>query len=85
MGRAIKVEIPRNQTEQANKPTSFVQRIQNENKGEESTNVIVRNLPFSYDEGQLQNLFEGCGEIVRTRIIKGEDGNSRGFGFVDFS
>lgn len=33
----------------------------------------------------MQSLFDGCGEIVRTRIIKGEDGNSRGFGFVDFS
>jgi RNA recognition motif-containing protein len=40
-------------------------KIQNENKGEESTNVIVRNLPFTYDENALASLFEGCGEIVR--------------------
>ena len=89
MGRQIKVEIPRNQSDQQNgqpnNKTSFINRIQNENKGEESTNVIVRNLPFTFDENNLSQLFEGCGDIVRVRIIKGEDGNSRGFGFVDFS
>lgn len=45
----------------------------------------MRNLPFTFDENALANLFEGCGEIIRARIIKGEDGNSRGFGFVDFT
>lgn len=88
MGRQIKVEIPRSQTEIASQPNNkqtFMNRIQNESKGEESNNVIVRNLPFTFDENSLAELFEGCGEIQRVRIIKGEDGNSRGFGFVDFT
>lgn len=87
MGRRIKVEIPRNQNEQQpqERNNNFRSKLQGEQKGEESNNVIVRNLPFTVDENKLQETFEGCGEILRVRIIKGEDGQSRGFGFVDFS
>lgn len=52
--------------------------------GPESKNVIVRNLPFNVDEDKLYSVFEGCGKIINVRIIKNEEGNSRGFGFVDF-
>lgn len=29
-------------------------------------------------------MFEGCGKIRSVRIIKNDEGQSRGFGFVDF-
>ena len=29
-------------------------------------------------------MFETCGSIKRVRIIKNDEGNSKGFGFVDF-
>ena len=50
----------------------------------ESNNVIVRNLAFSITEDVLKSTFNKCGEIKQVRIMTGEDGRSRGFGFVDF-
>ena len=47
-------------------------------------NVIVRNLPFSVQEDTLANLFEDCGDIKKVKIMKNENGRSKGFGFVDF-
>jgi len=51
----------------------------------ESRSIIVRNLPFGFNEDDLYKLFNGCGEIVKHRIIRNETGQSRGFGFVDFT
>lgn len=51
----------------------------------ENTNVMVKNLAFSVDEGKLQNVFAGCGPIKQVRVCKKEDGSSRGFGFIDFT
>lgn len=50
----------------------------------ESQNIIVRNLPFSVDEDSLRDAFNDCGEIKGVRIMKNEEGRSKGFGFVDF-
>lgn len=51
----------------------------------ENTNVMIKNLAFTVDEAKLQAVFSGCGPIKAVRICKNETGQSRGFGFVDFT
>ena len=50
----------------------------------EGRSIIVRNLPFSFNEDDMYKMFVSCGEIVKHRVIRNEKGQSRGFGFVDF-
>jgi RNA recognition motif-containing protein len=47
-------------------------------------NIYVGNLPYSFDDDQLRDLFAQEGEVRSARVIKDrETGNSRGFGFVE--
>ena len=78
MGRRIVVEIP------ANASTKRQNDQSNRNGGQESSSIIVRNLPFNLDEEELGDIFRSCGSIKKFRIIKNESGVSKGFGFVDF-
>lgn len=74
MGRRIVVEQPANRSN--NRPSG--------NDNQESSSIIVRNLPFNFSENDLNDMFEGFGSIKSFRIIKNESGQSKGFGFVDF-
>ena len=47
-------------------------------------NIYVANLNYSVSSEQLQQLFEGFGEVTSAKIILDrETGRSRGFGFVE--
>lgn len=47
--------------------------------------LFVRNLPYSMTEGELRELFERVGEVLRATVVTDrETGRSRGFGFVEF-
>ncbi len=47
-------------------------------------NLYVGNLPFTTDEGALEELFRAHGEVKSAKIISDrETGRSRGFGFVE--
>ena len=47
--------------------------------------VYVGNLPFTSTPEELQELFEGCGEITHLNIIKDRvTGRSKGFAFITF-
>lgn len=47
-------------------------------------NIYVANLNYSVSSEQLQQLFEGFGEVSSAKIILDrETGRSRGFGFVE--
>lgn len=75
MGRRVVVEQPANKS----------QARPNSGEGnQESSSVIVRNLPFNFSESDLNGMFESFGSIKSFRIIKNESGQSKGFGFVDF-
>jgi nucleolin len=50
----------------------------------EHKNLIVRNLAFTVNEDELASIFESVGGMVNVRIIRDQEGNNRGFGFVDF-
>lgn len=84
MGRSIRVEVPKNRSYSNNSKPKFFSKFGKETTTPESCNVIVRNLPFSFVEDQLYSNFESCGSIRRARVIVDGEGNSRGFGFVDF-
>jgi RNA recognition motif-containing protein len=47
-------------------------------------NIYVANLNYSVSSEQLQQLFEGHGEVTSAKVILDrETGRSRGFGFVE--
>ncbi len=49
-------------------------------------NIYVANLNYSVSSEQLQQLFEGYGEVTSAKVILDrETGRSRGFGFVEMS
>jgi len=46
--------------------------------------LYVGNLPWSVDDGELESLFSGLGQVISARVITDrETGRSRGFGFVE--
>jgi len=48
------------------------------------TNVYVKNFGDNFDDQKLRDLFEKYGEITSAVVAKGEDGKSKGHGFVNF-
>jgi RNA recognition motif-containing protein len=49
-------------------------------------NIYVANLNYSVSNEQLQQLFEGFGEVSSAKVILDrETGRSRGFGFVEMT
>lgn len=51
-----------------------------------STKVYVGNLPFSFTQKELTDLFSSFGEITEAVIISDKfSGRSKGFGFVTFA
>ncbi len=48
--------------------------------------LFVANLPWSYTDENLRDLFGVYGQILSCKIIKDrETGKSKGFGFVEFA
>jgi len=48
------------------------------------TKIYVGNLPFSYSEGDVRQLFEAHGTVHSVNLITDRDtGRPRGFGFVE--
>lgn len=55
----------------------------NTEKIESKTTIFVANLPFSYDDEGLVELFSKCGQIRTAHVVRNR-GRSKGFGFVEF-
>ena len=49
------------------------------------TNVYVKNFGEDFTDEDMKKLFEPFGEIQSMKVMRTEDGKSRGFGFVSFS
>jgi RNA recognition motif-containing protein len=46
--------------------------------------LFVGNLPWTVDDAQLRDMFEGLGEVHSASVVMDrETGRSRGFGFVE--
>jgi len=48
------------------------------------TNVFVKNFGEGVEDDKLKEMFEKYGEITSAVVAKGEDGKSKGHGFVNF-
>jgi polyadenylate-binding protein len=53
-------------------------------KARRFTNVFVKNINDEYDEGKLTEMFQKFGKISSVKVMKSEEGKSKGFGFVSF-
>jgi len=53
-------------------------------KARRFTNVFVKNITDEYDEIRLTEMFEKFGKISSVKVMKSEEGKSKGFGFVSF-
>merc|ERR1739844_757325 len=53
-------------------------------KARRFTNVYIKNINEEYDEGRLTEMFEKYGKISSVKIMKSEEGKSKGFGLVSF-
>merc|ERR1712029_1233423 len=53
-------------------------------KAKKFTNVFIKNLSEDVDEVELTAMFEKYGKITSLKVMKGEDGKSKGFGFVSY-
>lgn len=51
----------------------------------EGREVYIKNLDWRTTDDELETLFETYGKVERVRIIRGRDGNSKGFAYVVFS
>ena len=65
--------LSRNQRNEANGSTT-----------KKFTNVFVKNFGDAMDDDKLKEMFEKYGEITSAVVAKGEDGKSKGYGFVNF-
>lgn len=83
-GRSLIIENTKAAGDRPGQTASGFRNNFGENQGKESASVIVRNLPFAIEEDELKTAFEGCGQIRNVRIIRDEQNQPRGFGFVDF-
>ena len=51
-----------------------------------SNNIYVGNLPWSFKDDSLKELFEEHGEVTSAKVIVDRmSGRSRGFGFVEMA
>merc|ERR1711981_956057 len=53
-------------------------------KARKFTNVYVKNINDEYDETKLNEMFQKYGKISSVKVMKSDDGKSKGFGFVSF-
>ncbi len=54
------------------------------NANKKFTNVFVKNFGELVDDEQLRLMFVNFGEITSAVVAKGEDGKSKGHGFINF-
>lgn len=49
---------------------------------QDPTNLYIANLPIFYSESELESMFKSYGTVISTRILRNQDGISRGVGFA---
>ncbi|XP_024022492.1 polyadenylate-binding protein 4-like [Morus notabilis] len=50
-----------------------------------TNNLCVKNLDLSVNDAKLRDHFSCCGEVISVRVMRCNDGTSKGYGFVCFS
>lgn len=62
---------------------------QNDDKPElrdDTCSVFISNLAYTLDdpETKVKEIFESCGPVIQVRLVTGNRGNFRGYGYVQF-
>ncbi|KAJ3692035.1 hypothetical protein LUZ60_012385 [Juncus effusus] len=63
----------------------FMNKEERESKKDGFTNLYIKNLPIEFTDEDLQKEFGEFGEITSCVVMKDDLGNSKCFGFVNFS
>uniref|UniRef100_A0A8C5P7G9 Probable RNA-binding protein 19 n=1 Tax=Leptobrachium leishanense TaxID=445787 RepID=A0A8C5P7G9_9ANUR len=73
-------------SERASRPEKTTKRKKQVSKKQQSSKILVRNVPFQATVREIRELFSTFGELKTVRLPKkmAGTGNHRGFGFVDF-
>ena len=48
------------------------------------TNVYVKNFGEDMDEARFKELVDNLGKVLSLKVVTGDGGRSKGFGFVSF-
>ena len=85
-----KLELAKSDKKLTQDKTEFVRKaVENQEQGN-STKILVRNIPFSATQQEIQDLFSQYGELksvklpIKNNASLGRGGQHKGFGFVDF-
>ena len=54
------------------------------NQPKKFTNVYIKNFGEDMDEERLKELAEKFGHVLSLKVVTGESGRSKGFGFVSY-
>jgi len=88
-GRALGIRENKGRAERGARPERVDRRERRTELSEKPgacTTIFVGNLPWATDEEELKRLFEDCGEVVNSRIVRQSwTQRSRGFGYVEFA
>jgi len=88
-GRALGIRENKGRAERGARPERVERRERRTELSEKPgacTTIFVGNLPWATDEEELKRLFEDCGEVVNSRIVRQSwTQRSRGFGYVEFA
>ncbi|KAF8770905.1 Polyadenylate-binding protein 1 like protein [Argiope bruennichi] len=49
-----------------------------------AANLVVKNLPKSIDDKILKDIFSSCGTVLSVKVVTYQNGDSKGYGFVQF-
>jgi polyadenylate-binding protein len=60
-------------------------RLALEQENPKWTNIFVKNVPKSVSEEKFLELFNAFGNVTSAVLMKDEQGNSKGFGFVNYN
>ena len=52
---------------------------------EENKKIFVKNIPFKTTDSQLSDFFSRYGTVIKSEIMKRDNGSSSGVGFVEFA
>mmetsp|Transcript_19354 Transcript_19354/g.14008 ORF Transcript_19354/g.14008 Transcript_19354/m.14008 type:complete len:104 (+) Transcript_19354:895-1206(+) len=57
---------------------------EDEDEGEAKKELLVKNMSFKVNENSLEKYFGKYGTVTKVKLVKSQDGKSKGFGFVEF-
>ncbi|CAE7671622.1 unnamed protein product, partial [Symbiodinium pilosum] len=87
-GRTLKVNLASDKGSKGKGKDKGKGKGKDKGKGKSDQNndltVHVKGLAWTLDEETIKTDFEECGELVSCRVPKNEEGNLKGFAFIEF-